>query len=180
MRTGRRADLNERLRATLREMVERLPLVVGDDIDLLMGDLSIVTGELAGLKAERALALAEVRAHEAYFDSRGRSLSHWEQERKMILSDLSLRRRHEIMEKNEKITGLAEYLDAWSHSHQEYRDWLDSTKDQRRKLALAREQLAILSAAMEGKALERDVARLRVEVVRSKIGFARTEAQVHS
>lgn len=120
---------------------ERMESMVGVDPRTTLDKLREAQQETSRLRAREA----EVKAKLATYKARYGYPSHWEHERKALLSRLSAHERDRANNAGEKVT--ESYLDEYAHSHGEYRSFLKEARQERERM----EQLEAEAAELHGK-----------------------------
>jgi hypothetical protein len=125
------------------ETSARLEAVLGLDPRTTLDKLRDAQKETSTLQGQRAEVLAELASYEARYSYP----SHWEHERKALLSRLVESRRMEMAGRGEKITEAG--LDSYAHAHDEYRSFLGESRRERTRMEELKARLARLNAQVE-------------------------------
>jgi aspartokinase len=132
MESGYSADVSARLEA-----------MVGVDPRTTLDKLRAAQEETSRLRAQAA----EVKAKLAMYEARYAYPSHWEHERKALLSRLASHERDRVQSRGEKVT--ESYLDEYAHSHDEYRSFLREAKRERERMEDLRAELSEIHGKIE-------------------------------
>lgn len=155
--------------------LDRVRALAGVDPDLEIEQFQEAAADLRALREREAALSAELKAYQAEFFKNGQT-SHYDNERRAFLAALAMRRRNEIEQSGEKITGLAQYLDDYAHAHPDYLLWLQKKHERRLDMARLEAELAQVQAEIEAAQMRLKLADHRLNLARSLIAFARTEA----
>lgn len=120
---------------------ERMESMVGVDPRQTLDLLRDAQRETSKMRAQEAQVLAKLATYRARFSYP----SHWEHERKALLSRLSAHERDRAGAAGEKVT--ESYLDEYAHSHGEYRSFLKEAQQERERM----EVLEAEAKALHGK-----------------------------
>jgi len=125
------------------DVAAKLEAVMGLDPRTTLDKLREAQQQTSAKMREKAEVVAEL----ASFEARYSYPSHWEHERKAMLSRLVEHRRNELHSRGEKITEGA--LDSYAHAHDEYRSFLNEARRERNRMQDLKARMARLNADIE-------------------------------
>jgi hypothetical protein len=125
------------------ESASRLEALIGVDPRETLDKLRDAQQETAKLRRREAEVVANLATYEARFSHP----SHWEHERKALLSRLSGYERSRLLTLGVKFTEAM--LDEYGHAHGEYRDFLDQGKRERERMEALRAELSEVRGRIE-------------------------------